>query len=101
MALLLSGLQLGLYLLQENLEAAAGGAALPGLGVFLGVHAAAPLVHVAARITGVARLLRLLLASLAPAAPPPAPAVAWRPSPLDRLGRQLWSRPPPTALPAR
>jgi hypothetical protein len=121
LALLLAGLQLGLYLLQENLEAAIAGTPMPGAGAVLGAHVLAPLVHLAvatllaalmagggralrrraARITGVARLLRVLLASLASTAPPPAPAVAWCPSPLDRLGRQLWSRPPPTALPAR
>jgi hypothetical protein len=121
LALLLAGLQLGLYLLQENLEAAIAGTPTPGVGAVLGAHTLAPLVHVAvatllaalmagggralrrraARITGVARLLRVLLASLAPTAAPAAPAVAWCPSPLDRLGRQLWSRPPPTALPAR
>jgi hypothetical protein len=121
LALLLAGLQLGLYLLQENLEAALAGTPMPGAGAVLGAHTLAPLVHLAvatllaalmagggralrrraARITGVARLLRVLLASLAPTAAPAAPAVAWCPSPLDRLGRQLWSRPPPTALPAR
>ncbi len=121
LVLLLGGLQLTLYLLQENVEAGLGGAPMPGLGVVLGAHAAAPLVHLAVatllasvlatadralrrrgeRITGVVRLLRVLLAHLAPTAPPPAPVAVWRPSPLDRLGRQLWNRPPPTALPAR
>jgi hypothetical protein len=55
----------------------------------------------AERITRVVRLLRILLATLAPSAPPPAPVATWCPSPLDRLGRQLWSRPPPASLPAR
>jgi hypothetical protein len=121
LALLLAGLQLCLYLAQENLEAVAVGAPVPGLGAVLGVHAMAPLVHLAVasllatfvalagrllrrraeRITRVVRLLRVLLATLAPTAPPPAPAGAWCPSPVERLGRQLWSRPPPIALPAR
>ncbi|HEY2706048.1 MAG TPA: hypothetical protein VGL20_20395 [Candidatus Dormibacteraeota bacterium] len=121
LVMLLVALQLGLYLVQENLEAGISGAPMPGLSAVLGAHAAAPLVHLAVatllanlmaianrtlrrrgeRISGVARLLVVLLAILAPTPPPPAPAAAWRPSALDRLGRHLWSRPPPTALPAR
>ncbi len=121
LTLLLAGLQLGLYLLQENVEALATGRQAPLLGAVLGVHALAPLVHLgvaavlaglmaaaghllrrrAERVTRVARLLRVLLASLAATAPPPAPVSAWCPSPLDRLGRQLLRRPPPTALAVR
>ena len=118
LALLLAGMQLGLYLVQENLEAAVAGAPVPGMHAVLGAHAAAPLVHLAvaaalaalmaglggaihrraARITAVVRLLRLLLAMLASGDPTPGPVEAWRPSPVERLGRQLWSRPPPAAL---
>lgn len=121
LTLLLAGLQLVLYLGQENLETAAAGAQVPGLRVFAGVHTAAPLVHLAVaamlaalmvraaallrrrteRLTGVVRLLRILLAALAAAAPPAARVAEWRPSPLDRHGAHLWSRPPPDLLLAR
>jgi hypothetical protein len=121
LTLLLAALQLVLYLGQENLETAAAGAQLPGVRVFLGVHAAAPLVHLAVaavlaalmvrgaallrrraeHLTGVVRLLRILLAALAAAAPPTPPVAQWRPSPLERHGGHLWSRPPPDLLLAR
>jgi hypothetical protein len=121
LTLLLTGLQLVLYLVQENLEATAAGASAPGLRVYLGVHALAPVVHLAVaavlaalmargwallllraeRITGVVRLLRILLAALAAPLPPTTPVIEWRPSPLDRLGGQLWRRPPPFAPLAR
>ena len=121
LTLLLAGLQLALYLGQENLETAVAGAPVPGVRVFLGVHALAPLVHLAVaallaalmtragallrrraeRITGVVRLLRILLAALAAVVPPAPPVAQWRPSPLDRLGGHLWCRPPPSSLLAR
>jgi len=121
LALLLTGLQVGLYVVQENLEAAAAGRAEPGLGVLLGMHAPAPLVHLgvaallaavisgggrllrgrAERLRGVSRLLRVLLATLTPRVTPAAPAARWCPSPLERLGRQLWRRPPPVWILAR
>ena len=121
LALLLAGLQLCLYLAQENLEAVATGAPVPGLGAVLGVHAMAPLVHLAVasllatlmasagrllrrrteRITRVVRLLRLLLAALAPTAPAPAPVASLAPLPLSTAsagssGGDL--RPPPSRL---
>ena len=121
LSLLLGGLQVTLYAVQENLEAVAAGRVAPGLGVLLGAHAPAPLVHLgvaaliaavvagggrllrgrAERLRGVSRLLRVLLATLTPRVAPPAPAARWCPSPLDRLGRQLWRRPPPLSLLAR
>jgi hypothetical protein len=121
LTLVLVCLQLVLYLGQENLETHLAGAPVPGLRVFLVVHAAAPLVHLAVagllaalmvragallrrraeRITGVVRLLRILLAALAAPVPPPKRVVEWRPSPLDRLGGHLWRRPPPISLLAR
>lgn len=45
--LAIAAAQVGLYLLQENLEAAIAGAPAPGLGAIGGVHWAAPLVQVA------------------------------------------------------
>jgi hypothetical protein len=115
LVLLLTGLQLGLYVLQENLEAMAAGRAEPGVRVLLGVHAMAPLLHLgvaallaalvttadrlvalrAHRLGGVRRLLRVLLASSTRNVVSPRSAALWRPSPLDRIGRQLWRRPPP------
>ena len=52
----LTSLQLILYLLQENIEAAAGGVSAPGFGAVTGTHWAAPLVHFA-----VAALLSLIV----------------------------------------
>ena len=121
LTLLLGGLQLLLYLAQENLESVLARAPAPGLHVFLGVHAAAPLMHIAVaamlaglvaraglllqrralRISRVVRLVRILLAALASNIPAAAPVAQWRPSPLDRLGDHLWRRPPPVSLLAR
>ena len=119
LTLLVAALQVSTYLLQENLEAVAGGMPAPGLGAIGGPHAAAPLVHLAVaallcalalagarrlgtrtqRIGTCARLVRVLLATLAraPRSARPRPA-AWRPSPLDHLGRHLWRGPPPARL---
>ena len=55
----------------------------------------------AERLRGVSRLLRVLLATLTPRVTPAAPAARWCPSPLERLGRQLWRRPPPVWILAR
>jgi len=114
---LLALVQIGLYLLQENLEALAAGVPAPGMQALAGRHWAAPLVHaaVALLLTGVVvlirrvfqhrsravtstrALLRVLLAvigrarAVRPATPPPAPR------PADRFGR-LWCRPPPPLL---
>lgn len=52
----LTSLQLILYVLQENIEAAAAGASTPGFGAVTGTHWAAPLVHFA-----VAGLLSLIV----------------------------------------
>jgi len=54
-----ASLQLILYLLQENIEAAAAGSAAPGLGAVTGAHWAAPLVHFA-----VAALLALVVIAI-------------------------------------
>jgi hypothetical protein len=119
LTLLLAALQVGVYLAQENVEAVAAGLRPPGLAALGGAHALAPLVHLgvaallaalalacARRLCGrapsigrCARLVRVLLATLTRAVPPPPPRAAeWHASPLDRLGRQLWRRPPPARL---
>jgi hypothetical protein len=113
----LTVLQLGLYLFQENVEAAISGAPSPGLGAVSGFHAPALLIHAAvslvlcaaallaarllrrraAAVERVAALLRHLLdrlGSLRPETPAARPLPL---TPLDRFGR-LWCRPPP--LPA-
>src|SRR5207245_8812538 len=52
-------LQIGLYLIQENVEAVVAGSPAPGLGAVWGAHWAAPLVH-----AGVALLLAVLTVGL-------------------------------------
>ena len=113
----LSAVQIGLYLAQENLEAIRVGLPAPGFGAITGVHALAPAVHAVVAlvllllVAAVARLFRRRTAVIAgiegrirrlvarrrsievrrPVASAPAP-------PLRLLGAQLWCRPPP--LPA-
>jgi hypothetical protein len=117
-ALLWAPLALGqvvLYLLQESVEAAAAGRPTPGLGAVTGVHWAAPLVHAAvalvlATVVALAgrrlrrratrlhrweRLVDHLLRARTRVAVRPRPAPGWWPSPLQRFGAQLWTRPPP------
>jgi hypothetical protein len=110
-------LQLALYLLQENLEAAAAGHPLPGLAPVTGVHWAAPMVHAGTSFllaAGILVLMRFLgrrrhaldvierlvhtLAHHLGRSCDQSPAPVWCPSPLDRLGRQLLRRPPPALL---
>ncbi|HEX3605152.1 MAG TPA: hypothetical protein VH134_04465 [Candidatus Dormibacteraeota bacterium] len=107
--------QLLLYLLQENVEALAAGRPAPGLGAITGIHWAAPLIHAAVAL-GLAALVALagrrlwhraervlrcerLAAHLGrlrgARSRQQGDAAAWRPSPLQRFGAQLWSRPPP------
>ncbi len=113
----LSVLQIGLYLFQENVEAAVAGAPAPGLGAITGVHALAPLVHAgvalvlcaavalashllrrrAAAVERTAALLRHLLDRLGSMRPQTPGATTTVPAPLDRFGR-LWCRPPPAPL---
>ena len=115
----LTALQIGLYLFQENVEAAVGGAPAPGLGAITGVHALAPLVHAGVALllcaaVALARrllrrravlveratlLLRLLLDRLGSLRPLLPGAVVAGPLPLDRFGR-LWCRPPPVPVSA-
>ncbi|HSS11961.1 MAG TPA: hypothetical protein VLL25_18890, partial [Acidimicrobiales bacterium] len=107
--------QCGLYLLQENVEAAVVGRAMPGLAVVSGVHAMAPVVHllVTLALIGGLWLVRRKVTTLADAVRqaeeclravvrvlttnrPRLPRRAW--TPLERWGTQRWSRPPPAQL---
>ena len=110
--------QIALYLLQENVEAVASSQPTPGFGAITGIHWAAPLVHlyVSLLLACIVRicqivfrrrevavehaeaLLRAILRRRRTAAP-----VIFRPaahvvSPLERVGRHLWRRPPPLLL---
>jgi hypothetical protein len=109
--------QIVIYALQENVEAAAAGRTLPGAGVVVGVHWAAPLVHagVALGLSATAMLLTSLLCrrvraiivcerladSLAGRRAATVAVPAGRPAPRtprDRFGSALWQRPPPPLL---
>lgn len=112
----LAALQLGLYVLQENLEYRALGLPAPGLSVLTGAHWAAPLIHLyvafvlatialilqrrlqrrQAAVATVARLLRVLVERLqrGRAARPVTPGDD-RPIRRRRLPHALWCRPPP------
>ncbi|MBV8445198.1 MAG: hypothetical protein JOZ92_04705 [Candidatus Dormibacteraeota bacterium] len=113
----LSAVQVGLYLAQENLEAIRVGLPAPGFGAITGVHALAPAVHAAvaivllllvaaaarlfrrrtALISGIERRIRRLVMRRRSIEVRRPPASAPAP-PLRLLGAQLWCRPPP--LPA-
>jgi len=113
---LLTLVQLALYLLQENLEAAAVGLPAPGVHALTGTHWAAALVHAAvalllsALVVGLRRalhhrsvavravraLLGVLLGVVRPGDTQPVTSVVVR-EPADRFGR-LWCRPPPLLL---
>jgi hypothetical protein len=109
--------QLGLYLLQENLESISAGLRAPGIGALLGQHwaagpihlvvagvlaaAAIPLVSYRRRLARAVERHERLIARLwgrrltwAPAAPAAPPAL----TPLQRWGSQRWQRPPPAAV---
>jgi len=110
-------LQLGLYLLQENLEAHAYGLPAPGLGAVTGMHAWAPLIHLgvaallAATLWALGRrlaelrtevrhagsLLALLARRRSRHQPPSLISIAARP-PAQRWGTELWARPPPLRM---
>ena len=102
------------YLVQENVEAAASSMPLPGLAAMTGLHAAAPLViaatafllaacavegrrrtaTAAADVDAMERLLRSLEGSTRQPTGQTAPLPV-APRLRERLGAQLWSRPPP------
>jgi hypothetical protein len=111
--------QLVLYLIQENVEAVARAQPAPGLGAITGVHWAAPLVHLYVslllacgtricqvlfqrRRAVVGRVEALLRAGIRRRRTTAVRVVAGThatiASPLDRIGRHLWRRPPPLPL---
>jgi hypothetical protein len=111
--------QIGLYLIQENVEAIARAEPAPGFGAVTGIHWAAPFVHlyVSLLLACGVRICQILLRrraivverveALLRAAtrrvrePLPhvlAPVQRRGPAPLDGLGRHLWRRPPPLLL---
>jgi hypothetical protein len=113
--LLLTVVQVGLFLVQENVEQVAAGYPAPGFGPITGTHWAAALVHAtvalvlatlttlvarafgrrATVVSAVEALVRVLLSILRrPLAIRPR-VTAWQPAPLQAHGCQLWSRPPP------
>ncbi len=114
----LAAAQIALYLVQENVEAVARSQPAPGLGAISGIHWAAPLVHlyVSLLLACVVRICQVLFHRREVAVERveallraivrrrrSAPVVVPRPralavTPLDRLGRHLWRRPPPLLL---
>lgn len=108
--------QLGLYLLQENLESVSAGLRAPGFGALIGQHwaaapihlavagvlaaAAIPLVSYRRRLARAVERVERLVARLwgrRPTWAPPAPAAPPSLTPLQRWGSQRWQRPPPVA----
>lgn len=114
MVALLAVFQIGLYVVQENLEALAAHSTLPGVAAITGRHVLALGVHV-----GVAGVLAAVVwlcrrhvdalteqlaaawqAAWSPVATSPLPrtSVAWWWAPTQRWGGSLWSRPPPSVV---
>lgn len=107
--------QIGVYLLQENLEALLSGQQASGLDAVSGIHWAAPLVHGAvALVAAVAvafvtrrlhrrasrlqhchRLVQLLWGLRRCHTRVTRGPADWPRSPVERFGPQRWSRPPP------
>ena len=111
----LGAVQIALYLGQENLETLLAGRPAAGLAPLLGAHRAAAGVQLAVALVLAAalllagrllagrarelarcvRLLRVLAWSRRCAGDAPAAPILHLPAPVERFGRQLWSRPPP------
>jgi hypothetical protein len=116
LALLILPAQLGLYVVQENLERAAVHVPVPGLAVLDGravlVHAAvvllaaallvpflAPLTRRAQAVEQCEHLVQALLRVVRPAAGfTPSAASRWTATPIERFGALMWGRPPPALL---
>jgi Flp pilus assembly protein TadB len=112
---LLAVAQIGLYVLQENLETVVSGGHAPGMAVLDGVHRPVVLVQlgVAVLLAGIValvrrrldrrsrqalrceRLARALLVLTGRRQPMRRGGLLWLRPPYERLGAQLWSRPPP------
>ena len=113
----LAAAQVAIYVVQENLETTIGGRSAPGLGILGGVHRPVLLVHlgVALVLAGLAtlvcrlldrrhrlavrceRLVRALLLLRGRRVAVRRSGLLWLRPPHDRLGAQLWRRPPPPA----
>jgi hypothetical protein len=113
--LLLAPVELTLYLLQENIEAAHAGLSAPGIGAITGVHWPAAFVHLAVllilctflagalqllaerthNVEQVERLARLVARRHHRHDAPSAPVPVWLAPPIHIFGRHLWRRPPP------
>jgi len=114
----LAAAQIVIYLVQENIEAAARSQPAPGLGAVTGIHWAAPLVHlyVSLLLACLVRICQVLLHRRAVVVERVEAllsaivrrrlrviAIIRRPAietvaPIDRLGGHLWRRPPPPLL---
>jgi hypothetical protein len=108
--------QIGLYLIQENLESVVAAVRAPGLGPLVGQHWGAAPIHlvVAGTLAALAAVLmgyqrhlertverhERLVARLWPKRPGPPPAGPAEPpalTPHQRWGSQRWQRPPPVS----
>ena len=118
--LLLTAVQLLLYIAQENIEASRVHAPMPGLGAVFGVHWVAPLIHLdvaflvasvlvliarrlssrSARIDHLVALVIALFAAFEAPMSDPAPASTVARGSLRWLRGPLWRRPPPCPGPA-
>ena len=114
----LAATQIVLYVIQENVEALATSQRAPGFGAITGIHWAAPVVHLyvslvlaasvricqvlfhrrEAVVERVEALLRAIVRRYRFAPPVFSRPAARVVSPLERVGRHLWQRPPPLLL---
>jgi hypothetical protein len=114
----LAAAQIALYLVQENVEALASSHPPPGLGAITGIHWAAPFVHLYVAlllaclvricqvvlhrrevvVERVEALVRAIVRRRGTVAPIVSRPFARPVSPIERVGRHLWRRPPPLLL---